>query len=327
MLSGGCGWRLGRWSGSRLVGVFGVIGDREADGSDDPVLKFSDGSMFWQRFDGDESRQFLVDVESVHGGMVEGCGEAGPVGGGGEPRIDAVGQRPPSFLGPVEFGAGAVGDVAARPGHGPLGLVESIEDGGFGSGLGWGIGTRHRRGVVRRLLAGPRGADTIRYGPGGGTTGGAGDLVVRLATGVGAPGMRGVDNCQVYRSGRHVQAADDLVDVVQPVLGGKGADDRGGSPSSGYDIGCAVLTEVAAEPVVDEGGRQRPGVVECGAQRGGAVTFEQLGRVGTGGKEHMAGVVTARGELPVGAFGGMLPGGVGVGGDDDAGPSGADGGT
>jgi len=154
-----------------------------------------------------------------------------------------------------------------------------------------------------------------------------GELATSLAARVHGPGVPGVDDRQVYRSGRDVQAAGDRVDVLEPVLRGKRADDLRCAGGGCDRLGGAYLTDVAAESVVDEGGCQRLGVAERRAQRGRAVVFEQLGGVGTGGQDCVGGVVAAYGQAPVGALGGVVSGGVGVGGDGDAGSAGADEGT
>ena len=80
---------------------------------EDAVLQLESGPLVGERLGGGEAGEVEVDVVAVAGGLLESGGQAGPVGRGGQPRVDAVGQLAPAVVGP--FGLGHLG-VGGGPG-------------------------------------------------------------------------------------------------------------------------------------------------------------------------------------------------------------------
>ena len=87
---------------------------------------------------------------------------------------------------------------------------------------------------------------------------------------------------------------------------------------------AGLLSASRGEAGVEQGVGEAARGVDGRPQRGGAVAVEEVGGIEPVGEGESARVVATGGELPEDALGGLLPGGVVVGGHEDAGAVGAD---
>jgi hypothetical protein len=124
-------------------------------------------------------------------------------------------------------------------------------------------------------------------------------------------------------AGRHAEGLGDPVDVGQPPAGWQSDDDGAYLAQCRVHVRGAAVARGRGEAHGEQGVGESAGGLDGRAQRGGAVAVQQVGGVESVGQGEAAGIVAAGGELPEDAFGGLLSGGVVVGGDQEAGPLGA----
>ncbi len=120
-------------------------------------------------------------------------------------------------------------------------------------------------------------------------------------------------------AGRHAEYLSDPVDVREPPARWQSDDDGAHIAKRGLNVRGAPVVRSRGEPCVEQDGGEAARGVDGRPQRGGAVTLEEVGRIEPVGEVQSAWGVAAGGELPVDAFGGLLPGRVVVGGQEDAG--------